>query len=243
MKERKRNTPLTPVVITTEQCTIDMKQQIIAHLPFLHGLSEQQLSTVVPIFREIGFEAGEQIDTATNGGLFVVGAGLIKLVRSDYDGRDVVLDLLVTGEVFGSMVGFTELDRAVAHTACCLFHVSDGTLKTLFRQFPDIAVHLLEMTSMRITLLHERLHLLTGATARARVIATLVRLADKVGTDTPDGVLLQVPFSREELASLSGTTPETASRIISSLQRDKHLKTGRRWITLATRFFELPGLD
>ena len=242
MSERKRTTPLTPVAITTEECTLDMKRRIIVGLPFLHDVSGRELREVEPIFRELGFAAGQQIDTGAGRGLFVVGAGLVKLVRSDYEGRDVVLDILVTGEFFGRMVGFSEVDVAVAHTAACVFHAGDQQLKRLFQRHPEIAVRLLEMTSARIGRLHERLHLLSGASARDRVVTTLQRLAEKVGVRSAKGILLQVPLSREDLAALSGTSTETASRIISALQREGLLAAGRRWITLRERFLESSGL-
>lgn len=243
MSERKRETPLKPVAITTEDCTPHLKQQIIAGLPFLQDLDDEELRVIGPKFRELGFGPGEMIDTGTTGGLFVVGAGLVKLQRSDYDGRDVVLDFLVTGEVFGPIVGYTAGDLATAHTAVCLFHVTAEQLNTLFNRRPSVASHVLEMTAARISLLHERLLLLSGATAKTRIVSTLIRLAQKVGIRSDEGILLQVPLSRENLAALCGTTTETTSRTVSALQRDGHLSTGRRWITLTDSFFDVFGLD
>lgn len=251
MNRRKRDTPLTPVVITTEECTLDMKQRIIAALPLLQDLSSGELQDVHPVFRELGFAAGEHVNAAQLGasgtpgerGLYVVGAGLVKLLRTDYEGREVVLDFLVTGEIFGSAVGAAEGDLTVAHTAACVFFVDESPLQDLFRRHPEVASRLIELTALRVQHLHERLHLLSGAPARSRVVAALQRLGEKLGKATRDGLLLEIPLSRDDLASLCGTTPETASRVVSALQREGHLKTGRRWITLAETFRQIPGLD
>jgi CRP/FNR family transcriptional regulator, nitrogen oxide reductase regulator len=246
MSEKRRETPLPPFAITTDECTFDMKRRIIAALPLLQDLSDEELRTVEPVFRELGFEAGERVLPARSSdlhGLSVVGAGFVKLIRGDYEGRDVVLDFLVTGEPFGPAVGSGSADLAIAHTAVCVFHVDGGELESLFRRRPQIASRLIELTAARVADLHDRLHLLSGASARTRIVATLRRLASKVGRPTRDGVLLEIPLSREDLASICGTTPETASRVVSALQRAGQLKTGRRWFTLTETFPHISAAD
>lgn len=234
MTEYRRETPLTEVKITPEDCTADVKYRVVSSMPFLRDLDDEEIRGIEPSFLERGFAAGDRIET--NGekgrGLYIVGAGLVRLVRTDYDGRDVVLDILVTGEIFGSAAGGTRADMPFAHTNACVFHVSESDLGALLADYPGVAAHLFEMTSRRIATLHERLHELSGASVKTRVIETLKRLAWKVGTNTDEGVLLQVPLSREDLASLSGTTTETTSRVVSALQKHGYLKTGRRWFTI-----------
>ena len=253
MSPRKRNTPLAPVTISTEHCTPEVKQQIIEALPLLVDLSSEERRSVSPVFREIGFAAGERIaiepvtlgeaGSSSQPVLFLVGAGLVKLLRTDYDGRDVVLEFLVTGDLFGGAVGADEDDLAVAHTAVCAFAVTGRDLQALFARRPAVASRMIEFTAARVRRLHERLHLLTGAPARSRILATLRSLAEKLGKPTPEGLLLEIPLSRDDLASLSGTTAETASRVVSALQREGHLTSGRRWITLKDGFPRSPGLD
>ncbi len=242
VSKNRRSTPLQEVRITPEDCTPDVKHRIIAGMSFLRDLSEDAVRRIEPAFHEHGFTAGERVHVDEDGGrgLYVVGAGLVKLLRTDYEGREIVLDLLVTGEFFGSAAGGTSTDRAVAHTNSCVFHVPESRFDALLDQYPGIASHLFRLSSERVAMLHERLHELSGAPARSRVIETLHRLAAKVGTRNSDGILLQVPLTRDELASLSGTTTETTSRIVSAMKRDGHIKAGRRWITLTDTFF---GLD
>lgn len=242
MGRRRGETPLQEVTIAPEDCTPDVKHRIIAGMPFLSDLSEDEVREIEPVFHERGFTTDERVHVDEDGGrgIYVVGAGLVKLLRTDYEGHEVVLDILVTGEFFGSAAGGTSTDRAVAHTNSCVFHVSQSTFDTLLARYPGIASHLFKLSSERVAMLHERLHELSGAPARTRVIETLHRLAAKVGTRTSEGILLQVPLGREELASLSGMTTETTSRIVSAMKRDGHLKTGRRWIALTDTFF---GLD
>jgi CRP-like cAMP-binding protein len=46
------------------------------------------------------------------------------------------------------------------------------------------------------------------------------------------GVLIEVPLGREDLAAMTGTTTETASRVMSQFQKDGLIETGRQWVAL-----------
>ncbi len=43
---------------------------------------------------------------------------------------------------------------------------------------------------------------------------------------------IQVPLSRQDLAEMTGTTTETASRVMSQFQKDGFIRTGRQWIAI-----------
>lgn len=240
MAQRKRFSPVTPIAISPEDCTPDIKKRIVSDLPFLEDLSETEILDVMPLFREQGFVPGETIAPEQ---LCVVGAGLVKIIRSDYDGREIVLDFLRTGEFFGLAVGSAAEDRAQAHTAACVFAVNGDAVRRLFLQYPSVTAHMLASTAERVNELHRRLQFLSGADVSSRVIETLSRLAEKTGSATADGTLLQLPLSREDLGSLSGATTESVSRVVSELSRNGYLKTGRRWFTLRPKFADLLDRD
>jgi CRP/FNR family transcriptional regulator len=44
-----------------------------------------------------------------------------------------------------------------------------------------------------------------------------------------------MPLSRQDLADLTGTTVETASRVMSELRRSGTIDSGRRWISIVDR--------
>ena len=126
-------------------------------------------------------------------------------------------------------------DFAVAHTAVCLFHLSVESLNRIIEAHAAVAARLLAQTSERVALLHGRLHRLAHADARVRVAAMLLELSRKTGVAVAEGTLLQLPLSREDLSALCGTTPETATRVVSLLKRRGLLKTGRRWFTITNQ--------
>jgi CRP-like cAMP-binding protein len=73
---------------------------------------------------------------------------------------------------------------------------------------------------------------LSAYTVDQRIAATLVRLANKLGEQKQKGVLIQLPFSRQDLAAMTGTTVETVSRVMSRFAEQGLISTGRKWVSL-----------
>ena len=69
-------------------------------------------------------------------------------------------------------------------------------------------------------------------TAEQRIAASLVRLARKLGEQRQGAVLIQLPFSRQDLAAMTGTTIETVSRVMSHFAAEGLISTGRKWVSV-----------
>jgi CRP-like cAMP-binding protein len=73
---------------------------------------------------------------------------------------------------------------------------------------------------------------LSSYTAEQRIAAALLRLARKLGEVHGENVLIQLPFSRQDLAAMSGVTTETVSRVMSGFAQERLIKSGRKWVTI-----------
>ena len=62
-----------------------------------------------------------------------------------------------------------------------------------------------------------------------------LKLADQMGTARPGGTFIPLPLARQELADLTGTTIETAIRIMSRWNKDGVLCTEKDGFLLADR--------
>jgi CRP-like cAMP-binding protein len=65
-----------------------------------------------------------------------------------------------------------------------------------------------------------------------RVARALLRLARQVGQKEEDGILINLPLSREDLAEMIGTTLYTVSRILSRWEHQGLVKTGRERVLI-----------
>jgi CRP-like cAMP-binding protein len=66
-----------------------------------------------------------------------------------------------------------------------------------------------------------------------RVAHALLRLANQAGTRTADGILIDLPLSRQDIAQMTGTTLHTVSRLLTSWEEKGLVKSGRQRVTVA----------
>jgi CRP/FNR family transcriptional regulator len=100
-----------------------------------------------------------------------------------------------------------------------------------FRDFllsnPQAAVHTIEMLSRRLRHTTESLEALVSLNASERVARQLLALLERYGVEQEDGVLIDLDLSQEAIASLVGTTRESANRALSSLRSQGIVQTDR----------------
>jgi len=239
MSER-RKTPLEPETIEPQMCTLDLRLEILRQLPFFRDLPDAAISEISPLFREQGYEPGEAIffagDPAAR--LYVVAAGKVKLLRHALTGQEVVLDILLPGEFFGSLPVLGEdvyPDTAQAHTTCCILTITADAFRQIIERYPPVSLALLEIVSARLRDAQSVIHRLSAAPVESRVAATLVALAEKAGEERGDELLIQLPLTRQDLADMTGATLETVSRVMSQFRKQKLVRSGRGWVAITDR--------
>lgn len=203
--------------------------------PFFATLPPDAISQISSSFRERGFAAGQTIYTAGDRAvsLFVVATGKVKLARITYTGKAVVLGVIGPGDFFGSLSALGDRvyqNSAVAQTACCLLAIAGSDFQAILRRYPQVANATLEIVAGRLSATQELVEQLSAHPAEQRVASTLLALASKLGEKRGNAVLIQMPLSRQDLAEMTGITPETASRILIQFRRAGLIRSGRRWV-------------
>jgi CRP-like cAMP-binding protein len=238
MMADRRKSPLTPEAFEPEQCSVELRLDILARVPFFASLSGEEMAGVNRLFREQGNTPGETIylagDPATR--LYVVASGKVKLIRHTLSGQDVLLDVLTPGEFFGSLAALGDdvyPDTAQAQTAACVLGIGADEFRAILRAYPAVAVAVLDMVAGRLTAAHEMVRQLSAHSVERRIAYTLLKLAEKLGEERDVGLLIQMPLSREDLAGMTGTTLETASRVMSLFQKGGLVRSGRGWVAIA----------
>lgn len=221
-------------------CSVDLRLQILSQVPFFAGLPEPDIVAINRLFQEQGFEPGQSIYCAGDPAerLFVVAAGRVKLLRHTLSGKDVLLDILTPGEFFGSLsaLGDEEYpDTAQALTTTCALGISATNFRTILETYPATSLKVLDIVAGRLKAAHEQVRQLSAFSVEKRIAYALLKLADKLGQPSEMGILIQVPLGRDSLAELTGTTTETASRVISQFQKDGLIRTGRQWVAISNR--------
>jgi CRP-like cAMP-binding protein len=227
-------------------CSVHTRYKVLSQAPFFKTLSAQDITEINSLFQEQGYMPGQPIyfsgDPATR--LYIVAVGKVKLLRHTMSGQDVVLDILTPGEFFGtlSILGQEEYpETAQAQTSCCVLGIAAADFQTILRGHPAVAITALEVVGQRLRAAQETIQQLSAYPVERRIAFTLLKLANKLGQPQAEGLLLQIPLSRQDIAEMTGTTLETASRVMSQFQKAGLIRTGRQWVAI-THYAELAAL-
>jgi CRP/FNR family transcriptional regulator len=150
--------------------------------------------------------------------LYIVKSGRVKILKHSRAGKDVVLELLRPGEIFG---GVAVLEKrpypatAQAMEPTEVLKIPSDSLLALSERYPSIVKEMALMIGRRLRMAHESIKSLAVEPVEPRLAATLVRLADREGRASGAGVELPYHLTRQNLADMAGTTVETTIRIVS----------------------------
>ena len=146
--------------------------------------------------------------------LWVVHRGEVRLYKGSADGRITTLEALGPGEMFGAVSSLDEdvyTASAEAVTDGLAWCLPRRVLMGLVAEVPVLAVEILVVTSHRLRDAHERLRSFAHDPAPARLARALLRSAREDG---------EARVTRRALAEASGTTVETAIRVLRRFERD-----------------------
>jgi CRP-like cAMP-binding protein len=237
MAGQRRHTPLAKVAIDAASCSIHERQRVLGRVPFFQHLDEAALVEVNRAFRAEDHPADGTIceEGEPARGLHVVAMGKVKLVRHTLSGQDVLLDILAPGAFFGSLAaqqGAPYPESAQALTPVCILSIVPPRFRALLLAHPQAALAVADLLAERLRAANESIRQLSAHPVEQRLASVLLKLARTLGEPDARGVLIQVPLSRKDLADMTGTSTETASRILSQFQKQGLVRSGRRWVAV-----------
>ena len=218
-------------------CTLEYRLKIIGRLPFFRHLAPEAIVVISGLFEDRDVPAEQIIYFEGDPGehVYLVATGKVKLIRHAASGREVLLDILRGGEYFGNLTSLNNrsyTETAVAQTNCCTLQISAQNFEKILIRFPDVTMKVLKAVGQRLEESQEVIKQLSAYSVDQRIAASLVRLANKLGEQKQKGVLIQLPFSRQDLAAMAGTTTETVSRVMSRFAEQGLISTGRKWVSV-----------
>lgn len=207
-------------------------RELLRRVPAFETLGESDLQRVaeVAVPRSFGrqqviFREGDDSDTC-----YVVRTGQARAVREHPDGRTITLARFGPGDIFGELAMFDDEKRSatvevVEDTEVVGILGSD--MRRLMREHPDIAPKLVISLGRRLREANERLARQSFQTVQSRVAVVLTDLVEQSrdGDGRARDVLLRI--TQADIAQLAGSSRESASRFLATLERAGVLTQGR----------------
>lgn len=189
----------------------------------LEGLDAAALERVMGEARRRSFPASHVLFRTGEPAeqLFLLRSGSLRFSRAASNGREVVMAVLVAGDVcgLGSLLGppTNYYGTAVTLEPSEMLVWNHAAIKRLAAAYPVLARNALQVALNYIAHFVDRQMRLVASTAEQRLASTLIRLGTQSGTATPGGVELAV--TNDVLASLADISPYTASRALQTWSR------------------------
>jgi CRP/FNR family transcriptional regulator, nitrogen oxide reductase regulator len=153
------------------------------------------------------------------------------------DGQQVILLMVGPHQIFGavSATGPAEYPtsaEAVMPSAALAW--DRERMHHFFDTVPRLARNAMELVAGHVQELQDRLREMATERVERRLAHTLLRLIGHAGRKVDEGVLLDLPLTRQDLAEMTGTTLYTVSRILSRWEAEGITRSRRQQVLVRT---------
>jgi CRP/FNR family transcriptional regulator, nitrogen oxide reductase regulator len=203
---------------------------LLRRLPLFRRVAASLRARVVEVARMRSFERGELIfaEGDPSDAFIIIVSGRVKVFKSTPAGKEIILEIFGAGDPLGAVAvyeGAPFMASALTLEPTQVLSIEQSSFFRLLEAEPAFVRGLLSGLTLRLAELTRRLAELTGARVEARFARLFLKLCDQIGKPDRGGIFIPMPLARQELADLSGTTIETAIRIMSRWQKDDVLHT------------------
>lgn len=155
---------------------------------------------------------------------YIVRSGNISIVLNSPDGRDMVINEMRPGDIFGELGILTAQPRstsAMARADSDILVIRSEAFLRVIDSEPQLARRILEITAQRLQRSGAREGALAFMDAQARLARLLLEL------EKEEKAKGYVTISQEELAQRTGLTRQTVAKALGKWRRTGWLITGR----------------
>jgi CRP-like cAMP-binding protein len=200
------------------------KVQIIRNSSIFSNLSDDELTELAALSIEHGFMPNEFIfwDGDAPEWFYIVAEGKVKVLKHSSSGKEFIIAFFDPSEMFGEVAVFENKPypaSAQAVTETKVIGVRKDDFLTFLANRPQVALKIISILGGRLRDAQSRLRDFAGERVEQRLASVLLMLSAKLGPT--------IPFTRQEIADMVGTTIETTIRTMSTLRDRKIIRSVR----------------
>ncbi len=200
------------------------KAQILKDSPIFSSLNDDELGELANLATERSFKPDGFVfwEGDAPNHFYIIVKGRIKVLKHSSLGREFIIAFFGPGEMFGEVAVFENKPypasaQAVAETK--VVGIKREDFLSFLASRPQVALRIINVLGGRLRDAQNRLRDLAGERVEQRLASVLLMLSSKLG--------LTLPFTRQEIADMTGTTTETAIRVMSHLKDRKIIRSTR----------------
>ncbi len=179
---------------------------------------------------EMLFQKGDPGDS-----LMAIISGRIKISALSESGKEVVLNILGPGEMFGEIALIDGRERTADASAMApseLLVIQRRDFMPFLERRPDVSARLLVVLCERIRWVSDLYEDAVFLDLPARLSKQLLRLAKTYGEPVANGTMISLKLSQQELGNLMGTTRESVNKQIGAWREEGLISVDKGFITI-----------
>jgi CRP-like cAMP-binding protein len=210
---------------------------LIADLPVFEGLDADGLDAILAHARSQRVEKDASIfeQDGEAHSFFVLLDGRVRVVKSTADGQQVIVRYIVPGELMGiaQALGRTTYPASAVAVVDCVVLAWPGRLWPEFAAtYPTFGMNTYKVVGSRLNDVQTQVVEMATEQVERRVAHSLLRLIRQSGKKTKDGILIDFPISRQDIAEMTGTTLHTVSRLLTAWEEKGLVRSARQQVTV-----------
>jgi CRP-like cAMP-binding protein len=211
---------------------------LLKHCDLFERLPPEELRALESVAQFRRFPAGSPVYLPSDSAraVLLLTSGRVKICQLTPDGRELILALIDPGELFGELALFDAAARQeLAETLepSSLVALPGEAVVQLLNRHPTLSVGITRLVGLRRRRIEQRLRNLVFQPLRSRLIHLLHELVERYGRPTPEGTLIDVRLSHQNLAAIVGSSRESVTLGLGDLTSEGLLRrSGRRLIVV-----------
>lgn len=212
-----------------------LNKALIAGLPAFAGLNDADLDFALDSARAFSVRKDNPVfeQDAQAHSFYLLLHGHVRVERLTPDGQKVIARYISEGELIGIAVAMGRTSypaSAVAAVDCTVIAWPNARWEALSARIPALSANMLKTVGIRMEEAQNRVVEMSTERVEQRIAHTLLRLLRQTGRKVEEGVEIDFPISRQDVAEMTGTTLFTVSRILSEWESRGLVKSGRQRI-------------
>lgn len=210
-----------------------LDRSLISGLPAFAGLDGRDLDTILSRARSSRFAKDSEVfgqdEEATS--FFLLLSGHIRVVRTSPEGHQVIARYITEGELFGIAIAMgrtTYPASAVAAVDCVVLAWPNSAWADLQSRFPAFGASAYKTIGSRLQETQAQVMAMSTQQVEQRIAHALLRIVSQSGRKTAEGIEIDFPITRQDIAEMTGTTLHTVSRLLSAWEDQGIVRSQRQ---------------
>ncbi len=203
-------------------------------------LSSKELDNILALSAEFSYTDGQIIFQKGDLGdsLLAVLEGEVSISANSEDGKEIILNTILQGEMFGEIACIDGIERSATATSmgnCTLLAIQRRDFIPFLKTNPDIAIELLKALCLKLRDTSNRVETVSLLPVPIRLARLLLDVSKKIAQNTGNGLFLDWKKSQQQIGNEIGSSRESVNRLLNQWKKEGILALGGQTLSITIK--------